>query len=117
MPIKWLTVSQLRFLAISCFCNFAYVFVEQRNFHSINEAKTKKYSFLGKYQLNFESKVSIRPLARNAFHIRVLNYGTIFRLKSNHQNLMKYPKNVSTMPTPNADSLFHVIVNIALICL
>ena len=30
---------------------------------------------------------------------------------------MKYSKNVSTMPTPNADSLFHVIVSITLICL
>ena len=38
-------------------------------------------------------------------------------LKSNHQNLMIYLKNVSTMPTPNADSLFHVIVSIILIYL
>ena len=59
--------------------------------------------------------VANRLSARNAFHIRVLNYGTIFRLKSNNQNRMKYSKNVSTMPTPNADSLFHDIASIALI--
>ena len=58
-----------------------------------------------------------RLSARNAFHIRVLNYGTIFRLKPNHQNLMKYSKNVSIMPASNADSLFHVIVRSTLICL
>ena len=55
--------------------------------------------------------------SQKCFHIRMLNYGAIFQLKSNHQILMKYSKNVSTMPTPNADSLIHVIVSITLICL
>ena len=59
--------------------------------------------------------VENRPLARNAFHIRVLNYGTIFKLQSNHQNRMKHSKKISTMPTPNADSLFYDIASIALI--
>ena len=58
-----------------------------------------------------------RLLARSTFQIRVLTYGTIFQLKSNHHILMKYSKHVSTMQTPNSDSLFHVIVSIALICL
>ena len=56
--------------------------------------------------------IADRPSARNAFHIRALNYEMIFRLKSNRQNLMKYSKNVSTMPTPNADSLFRVTIGI-----
>ena len=55
--------------------------------------------------------------ARNAFRIRVLNYGMIFWLKSKHQNLMKYSKNVSTIPTRKADSFFHVIARVTLICL
>ena len=33
------------------------------------------------------------------------------------KNRMKYSKNVSTMPTQNADSLFHDVASIALICL
>ena len=54
---------------------------------------------------------------QKCFHIRVLNYGTMVRLKSNHQNRMKYSKNESTMPTSNNDSLFHDIASIAFICL
>ncbi len=47
--------------------------------------------------------------------LNVLNYGMIFLLQSNHadlQNLNKNAKNMSTMPTPTAESLCHASVSV-----